>query len=147
MSSTASIILLVADSDVPAIENAYGKPYRSEEGSLPYARRLAYPDGCIAVATALAQVIADKVPLVGDIAPFNQQPGCAFCAIDGEYCEWPQIHGQPCVRLNVDRTGRLAVDREDLQFARAFWKQHRHAMHQIQERCFAVHRRTNDAYA
>lgn len=139
MSKTASIVLLAAQSDVPAIEEAYGKPYRSDEGSLPYARRMAYPDASAAVAIALAQIIADKVPLVGDIAPANQQPGCAFCAVDGEFHEWPQINGQPCVLLGEDRKGRLAIDREDLQLARAFWKQHRRALDRIQERCYAAY--------
>lgn len=143
MSNATSIVLLAAESDVPAIEEAYGKPYRSDEGSLPYARRLAYPDGPISVDTTLAQIIADQVPLVGDIAPANQQPGYAFCAVDGEYLERPQIHGQPCALLHEDPKGRLTVDSEDLQLARAFCKRRRRAMDQIQERCYAVHRRTN----
>lgn len=147
MSSTASIVILAAQSDAPAIEEAYGKPYRSDEGSLPYARRLSYPNGPAAVETALAQVIADKVPFVGDIAPSNQQPGYTFCAADGEYHEWPQIHGQPYVLLQEDRSGRLTVDREDLQLARAFWKQNRRALDQIQQRCYNAHRRTNHDYA
>lgn len=147
MSNTASIVFLAAESDVSAVEEAYGKPYRSDEGNLPYVRRLAFCNGPTDVASALAHIIADKVPLVGDIAPANQQPGYAFVAVDGEYHEWPQIHGQPCVLLREDRKGRLTIDPEDLQMARALWKQHRCALDQIQGRCYAAHRRTNHDYA
>ncbi|NUM55782.1 MAG: hypothetical protein HUU46_19245 [Candidatus Hydrogenedentes bacterium] len=137
MSNTASVIILVARRDVAAIEDAYGKPDANDEGPSPFCRRLAYHAGNSTVRSALAPVIKAGIPVVGDIAPADQQPGYAFCAIDGQYHGWLHVHGQLCVRLREDSKGRLVVDRKDLCVARAFWKQHKRALDTIQRRCNA----------
>ena len=140
MSNTASIVMLVAQGDVTAIEEICGKADADDEGLFPFCRRLGYHAGPTDIDSALARAIASKVPVVGDITPSNQQPGYAFCAVDGRYLEWPQIHGQPCALMRENRKGRLVVDREDLRLARTFWEQRQQALDTIQQRCYAEYR-------
>ncbi len=142
MSDTASIVFLVAQDDVATIEEAYGKPDADNESNYIGCRRLAYHNACANIVGTLVKAIAAKVPIVGDIAPANQQPGYGCCATNGRFLDWPQIHGQPSVQLRADVKGRLTVDRENLRLARAYWALRQRTIEAIQQRGWKNNRRT-----
>lgn len=140
-SDTASIVIVVAKSDVNAIVKAYGKPDRNDDSNVLGCQRLAYHDGFADVQSALSKAINAGVPVVGDIAPTAQQPELGFCAVNGRYSEWTHVHGEPCVQLRRDVKWRFVVDRKSLQQVRVFLEMHELALQTLQQRSHRAKKR------